>query len=403
MLALVVLFGVAMLLFTSGQPAVDEHAAPTPAQVQIGQDSFHALKAIQDAPGQLGQVHYGNAALNGISVLLANASGYRRTNMVVRDDRLVIEASLPFLGRWLNFAARIDESKGGFPPVGLTVGHVSLPPAVVRPAIRFGHWVLHKRNGLPLVSLDDMVRGLAIADDAVTADLHIVIGKGLLRGLIRTGGDVDSAATVAIFCRLGEEQHRYPSGDFVEHLRRAFRFVNPAHAPEDENRAAFVALSMLVVHAKSAGLAGIEPEAWQGCRHRYLAVKLGGRTDLPKHWALSAAMGAALGTDISQAMGEWKELSDSLPKGSGFSFVDLAADRAGFKMARMAANPEMAAAVRQRLATATAEQILPSRLLANEERLSEAAFVREFRSTNDPAYLAEIARIDAELAKAGIR
>jgi len=60
-------------------------------------------------------------------------------------------------------------------------------------------------------------------------------------------------------------------------------------------------------------------------------VTLAGRNDLVRHFAVSAGLQVLAVSKESFAIGEFKELLDSDKGGSGFSFIDLAADRAGLR------------------------------------------------------------------------
>lgn len=57
------------------------------------------------------------------------------------------------------------------------------------------------------------------------------------------------------------------------------------------------------------------------------------RDDLVKHFAVSAHLAAALSPEAANTLGLAKEVSDA-SGGSGFSFVDLSADRAGVELAK---------------------------------------------------------------------
>ncbi len=62
---------------------------------------------------------------------------------------------------------------------------------------------------------------------------------------------------------------------------------------------------------------------------------LHGRHDLPRHFMGSAAIAVSGGGALSQAIGLFKEIDDSRG-GSGFSFVDLLADRVGTRFGSLA-------------------------------------------------------------------
>jgi len=59
------------------------------------------------------------------------------------------------------------------------------------------------------------------------------------------------------------------------------------------------------------------------------------RTDLPKHFFVSAALAVSTGSRFASLVGLAKEIEDS-DGGSGFSFADLAADKAGVRFGELA-------------------------------------------------------------------
>jgi hypothetical protein len=125
-------------------------------------------------------------------------------------------------------------------------------------------------------------------------------------------------------------------------------------------------------------------------------VMLDGRRDLRQHFALSAAF-VAVGREAQAfALGELKELLDAAPGGSGFSFDDLAADRAGMRFARaaLAGGPaDWRAAADLLDAGAT---ILPP-LDGLAAGLSAEAFASAYGDLDDPRYAALVDEIDRRL------
>ncbi len=65
----------------------------------------------------------------------------------------------------------------------------------------------------------------------------------------------------------------------------------------------------------------------------FAPVLLSGRHDLTLHFLYSAAIKLISSAQLSQQIGTLKEIMDAAEGGSGFSFVDLAADRAGIAFA----------------------------------------------------------------------
>ncbi len=74
----------------------------------------------------------------------------------------------------------------------------------------------------------------------------------------------------------------------------------------------------------------IETEAER--KHRLEVIGLptmNGREDLTQHFMVSAALDILMGAPATESLGVFKEVSDSQPGGSGFSFADLTADFSG--------------------------------------------------------------------------
>jgi hypothetical protein len=115
------------------------------------------------------------------------------------------------------------------------------------------------------------------------------------------------------------------------------------------NRAAILAFGIALGHERLARLAGLDrgSEAVRRASALRQGVTLRGREDWPRHYALSAALAVLEHPLVSDAGGLLKEELDALTRGSGFSFGDLAADRAGVRFAAAATCSEAAARAMQ--------------------------------------------------------
>jgi len=164
--------------------------------------------------------------------------------------------------------------------------------------------------------------------------------------------------------------------------------------PVAENRAALLVLAFF---ANGRGLQAIVPAAASWPRPAPRAVLLAGRQDLAKHFAISAAISAHSGAPLADAIGLYKELEDARG-GSGFSFDDLAADRAGTRFGELAAGGRGAARALQRrvLAGGAAQGLLPP-VADLPGGLQEREFVRRYGGVGAPAYERELERIDGRI------
>jgi uncharacterized protein YfiM (DUF2279 family) len=101
-----------------------------------------------------------------------------------------------------------------------------------------------------------------------------------------------------------------------------------------ENRALLLVLGTVLNRSSMHRLVGGDP-ADLSPGHYYVKWTLHGRGDLAQHFGVSAAIAAAGGGVLADSIGVFKELDDSRG-GSGFSFPDLLADRAGVELSTAA-------------------------------------------------------------------
>jgi hypothetical protein len=166
-------------------------------------------------------------------------------------------------------------------------------------------------------------------------------------------------------------------------------------AGPEENRAA---LAAIMFYVNRWPIEAVVPEArsWPRIPQRTFALR--GRTDLAQHFITSAAIAAAAGVPLADWAGLYKELSDARG-GSGFSFSDLAADRAGRAFGHLATRDHDSARRLQALAgeRLAEDDVMPS-VAGLADNLSEAEFTRRFGGVSSPKYNEVVAEIDARIA-----
>jgi hypothetical protein len=335
----------------------------------------------------------------GLSALARDGSGLDRLRIELSEGELLGQASLALpLGLWLNASAVAAGSHSGFPAFRLGIGRLTLPAAAGRPLAKLARWGL-RAKGAEIPPLDEMVESFVVERDLVRAQVKLPSRTGLVDGVLAARSSaVDGELTNAILCRIASEQREEPVDTLSQLTRRAFADASGA-APDGYARAAFAALALAVVGDRAEALLLRSATVQGSCTFPSGPIRLQGRADLAKHWALAAALTGILGPQAAENLGEWKELDDSRPDGSGFSFVDLAADRAGVQIAIAALGPETALATQERLRAATEDAMLPPGLLKGPEGLSEGAFVEQFGSLDRMNYKDAVSRIDAMLAR----
>lgn len=401
-LAPVLLFAFAL---TSAEPWVPMGRAATAQQVETAHNAFREVHRSRST-GKPSDISLNAADLDSVAVMVSQGFAPNRLRLQLNRGTLTVTASRPFLTRWLNVRAELSGRSVGFPAIRATIGRIHFPQWMSRLALALTRHLLGIQ-GTSLPPLDTMVQSTNIAADSVRARI-LIPATGLIDRAMASDALLLSDETVAgIYCRLTAQQRSAPDPLFAHQLKRALAAAEPT---KEQHAAALVALAMLVVDPRAGELAGNTTAKVRSCIIRPFPTTLQGRTDSSKHWSLSAALTVAAGSRLAIAMGEWKELSDSLSQNaflarddrSGFSFVDLATDRAGFLTARQLTNPARLVAARARLLSASDEQLLPSATTRLGDGMSNAAFVRQFGATDDPRFAAELVRIDKVLNGAGI-
>ncbi|MDZ7319737.1 MAG: hypothetical protein ONB11_11310, partial [candidate division KSB1 bacterium] len=167
--------------------------------------------------------------------------------------------------------------------------------------------------------------------------------------------------------------------------------------PQSENRALIIALAAHCMGRNVNRLFGA-PMIGSSPPGPRVTLRLLGRDDLAKHFLLSAAIAATAGSGLADLSGVFKELSDS-QGGSGFSFADLAADRAGVRFAEMATiDAERARLLQARMLTISDENEIMPRIDRLPEGIQELEFRRKYKDLDSQTYLVLEQEIDRRIA-----
>ncbi len=386
--------GLALLaaLALSRSPAVPPTPPPTAA------DAI-ALRGVFDRVRDLGltknptPIKLSWAEYSALSALGGRATSLSHIAATHKNDMAIVEASIPLpLGFWANVTANVTRDDGGQALIRGRIGAIPLPGPVMRGAIAVTRFAMSRR-GIDVPPVDDVIRTITISNAGIRADIAVPDGVGFSQALGGLQPEPISAQAVGRhYCRIVRLEEAQPTRDFAEHVRRTFA------GNFDEGRARLIALAMLTVSPDVAQLVGQKADLTKGCALVRASPTLNKRSDLAKHWALSAALTASLGPDASLAMGIWKEMADSGQGGSGFSYADLAADRGGVMVAQRLEDAARAPAIHKWLSQATQAQLLPIQRLALAEGMSEAEFADRYDSIDSARDKEMVARIDAALS-----
>jgi hypothetical protein len=193
------------------------------------------------------------------------------------------------------------------------------------------------------------------------------------------------------------QKYRQENASLVDFLMPFFQLARERTPHSDvisENRAAIVVLAFYV-NGKS--FEQVLPQMKARPRPVPHQVLLSQRDDFAKHFIVSAALAASAGSPLADAVGLYKEIADSRG-GSGFSFNDIAADRAGSRFGEYAANIATAKILAQKVGTGISERDLMPMTQDLPEFMPEAEFKRRFGGVGGEKYNRMAAEIERRVA-----
>jgi hypothetical protein len=249
---------------------------------------------------------------------------------------LTLELPLGATRRYINADAEFVPA-GYLPQLGhLQIGRLPIPLWLANPALHYALYKLRQREDLRLV-MDSVLRvSLSQERVRVTYLWHPDIADRLRR----TAVPAEDQERLRVYQqRLAEiTSHGIGSGrvslaPLMQPLLHLATLRTKDGNAVAENRALILVLTFYV---NGKGLDVIVPRAKSWPRPVPHTVTLSGRDDTAKHFIVSAALSAYAGEPLADAIGVYKEVEDSRG-GSGFSFDDIAPDRAGSRFGEVAA------------------------------------------------------------------
>jgi hypothetical protein len=314
------------------------------------------------------------------------------------SGRMIVEASVPApLGRWLNVEVELRQTVAALPEIErVRVGQLPLPPALV---MALAHKVAERRG----VHLDQLlgvewVEHVAFSPSALAVTYRIEPDtlKRLRAAVVPS--TVNEARMRVYHDRMVAASFRASGGrvDLAPMLRTLFELATArsavGHDAVEENRAALLTLTL---YANQRPLGPLVPAAYNWPPGRPLTVTLRERPDSALHFLVSAVLAAEADTPLSQAVGVWKELQDAKRGGSGFSFNDLAADRAGTRFGQLAVRD--ATGLQSRIAATTRDADLMPDASDLPEGIPEATFQARYGGIEGEGYKRVVADIDRRI------
>lgn len=321
---------------------------------------------------------------------LANRFGKGSATVSTVDGSAQINFSAPlpkqYLNGYLNLQVTLAETTWLPRPQSVQIGNLPLPNFVTNLLVSiFFDWL---RNSREFSASADVIEQIKISRHEVYIIYHWspstsqkksglpILGKETQERLFRFNALLvkNSEASGAKVASLSEILQ-----PLIHHA--ATQSINGDALAE--NRAAILVATF---HVLGFPLKLLVPEAASWPIPTQQIITLDGRNDFAKHFMVSAAITAYADTKLSDAIGLYKEMED-LRSGSGFSFNDIAANRAGTQFGEKAIVNQASARQLQRLIVSELKDtdLMPP-WLDLPEHMTKSEFQQHFGGINEPTY-----------------
>lgn len=321
--------------------------------------------------------------------------------VTIRNDRLNARAALRLAlvpaRPWLNIQLELREQAREPNLLRLQIGELTIPQPVTK-------WLL-ARLLAALYETPHYRLAREIVDD-------IRLDKGQLRlryqwtpalaqraraTLAGEGNPAEQAYARALAQQLASPSEPVSLAKLLPPLFALAAARSDTGDPAQENLALLGVLGAWAERGRTARLLGLHVNGLPPFRAR-----LRRRADLARHFLISAMLAAHGGGSLADAAGVYKELSDA-DGGSGFSFVDLLADRAGTRFGLAAtASAEAARRFQARVAAGVTEDDLIPPMPTLTEGLNLASFRRNYQGVDSPRYREVMMEIERRLDQSAL-
>jgi len=295
-----------------------------------------------------------------------------------------------YSGSYLNVSARLSPAAGSVRVDSLEIGRLTIPGWLLNPVLQLFHAHM-------LARLDEygaMIR--TVGEIRVNEDQVVVVyeWRPELAARLKSRGygllfSVEDKARLQAYYNEMKRIENELGGRRVslgKVLTPMFELAGLRSGEQGdlpaENRAMLLTLAMYVLGINVGRFVDVPIESQQP----RMFLTLLGRHDLAQHFAVSAAVTVSAGGGLANAIGLFKELDDSRD-GTGFSFDDLLADRAGVRLAELATgNERQARLLWQRMSNELSEADFMPSVDNLPPAIMELEFKQKYRDLDSEQY-----------------
>jgi len=414
LLVMLTLGGVSFWLLFDTQPLLTPQGQMNADAVRHSKQLLSNLNAAMRNPTEQQWVFSANTdELNSAFALASRTLPGFRGQAQVNPSGLTTFMTLPvsLFGQdyYLNASVQVRPSTGPLDVQRVSLGMVTIPGET---ALNLLGWFADQVWGTGKgANLLKMVRSVQFQQDEVKVEVAKPGGWDLQR-LKQSGLAVyrelfsspQQTANLEFYYKIAADYAlANPNSSLVDYFQLLFRqaqrrtalYPDELGRAQQENQAVLLAMAQLL---GGHNLQLLVNEVKRAPGVKAPRVTLARRPDLQQHFIYSATIHILTNQNVSDTVGEAKELLDSIQGGSGFSFVDLLADRAGVKFAQIAIGSASSAAQLQQFFSQdrTEAELFPdkSRL---PEGISQQKFEQQYQSVDSEDYQRMLADIQQRL------
>jgi len=404
-IALIILCAALILFGVGDKPDLEVGWSPT------REDLIRARKILHEGsktkPDEIGIIELSEADLNLAGNYLLNRYSKSAVHIELKNNKLrfTVTMTLPenSLGKYLNISFRLGNIEGNELPVitKFKAGKLLLPAKLAALVID----TIIQRSSLNeyFILATRPIKAAKIDQQKLTITYYhnkdtLIQARNFLT---HTG---DNSALNIYQQKLAEIVANHDPAwrlSLAELLRPLFELAYQRSTLEtaiDENRIVISAINDYVNKQETKKLLST-PEVTPTATGQQYSAFLYKRIDLAQHFIGSAALTASVNKQAAQIAGEEKELSDAQAGGSGFSFIDLAADKAGTRFGEMAtSSPENARKMQKAMSGIKDYSDFMPDPRDLPEHMNEADFKQRFESVNSAVYQEISRQIDARIS-----
>lgn len=370
------------------------------------EDIQRAKQILQVKPDEREQIKTLNLNQNDINVAasyLLNHFVENTVRIVIEEDRVLIKIAVfvpqTLWGRYLDFSFKLLQKEGDIKIKSLKIGRISIPDpaanylakaAIHSPPLR-QYWLL----------ANQYVQSVNITPGNVEIGYQAAIVDEAKQLVMRKHHAYPSLHVYQQQINDIVTQHdsnwRLSLSDLLQPLFASAYQRSDQDSVIQENRAVIIAVASYIYKHELRNFLPLG--LIYNKEYPVYAYK---RSDIPQHFIASALLVAVNNAVLAEKMGEGKELGDA-GYGSGFSFIDLAADRTGTRFGKLAtSDPKRARQLQERMANIKHYSDIIPEMLDLPEHMDDTAFKARFQKPGSAQYQAMIEEIERRIERLAI-